>query len=68
MTTTDDREANRWEHPPVLCSEGAPVSDPIEHMTDADAPWLWCCLPPGHEPPHYDYERRICWFKPEADP
>jgi len=70
MTITNDRrtvaETGRWAQPPGLCAEGAEVAPHLlASIHPGDIPWLWCCLPDGHEPPHYDYERGLYWFKPE---
>jgi hypothetical protein len=59
---------SQWERLPGLCTEGEQIDSPMGSIRADEVPWLLCCLPDGHEPPHYDYERRLWWFKPEAEP
>jgi hypothetical protein len=56
---------DRWRRPPELCLGCEPVCG--SPAADCSG-WLYCVLAAGHEPPHFDYERGIYWFKPPESP
>jgi hypothetical protein len=58
---TDVHEAT-WHRPPDLCAECVPVVS--DAAVDMDAAWLHCVLATGHQPPHFDHQHGIYWFKP----